>query len=51
MILLDTEAVASQVRIWKGYINQLAELLVGLEKGDQNAGVTIKKYIGELVRP
>lgn len=38
------------VRIWKGYINQLAELLVGLEKGDQNAGTTIKKYVGELVR-
>ena len=38
------------VRIWKGYVNELAQLLLLLEKGDHPASVTIKQYVEELVR-
>ena len=39
------------IGIWKDYVNQLAVLLLELERGDSpSAGDTIKQYIEEVVR-
>ena len=39
------------ISIWKDYVNQLAVLLVELERGDTpSAADTIKQYIEEVVR-
>ena len=39
------------VDIWRDYINQLAVLLVELERGDNaTAADTIKQYVEEVVR-
>ena len=52
VVQLRTMTREQLVDIWRDYINQLAVLLVELERGDNaTAADTIKQYVEEVVRP